>query len=161
MRKPKVREHNEWFRQLSKRSCPCGNRKITTYSWGEYVSGKWRTVEHFCQMCFRSRVVPRLKAHAGDCGCSFNLVFKGGKKPSWLRMEVPRCKHGISEDSLGCTWCACDHGVLWDEGDCELCAEVDRREAEIEKMMDAIEVEQEKLRADGAFDVDFNDEEVA
>jgi hypothetical protein len=83
----KVRIHNEWFQPIAKKTCPCGERKTEVFSWGEYVSGKWRTVDHFCQACFVERVQSRLIAHAGDCGCTFALNARSGYTlPSWIKM---------------------------------------------------------------------------
>jgi hypothetical protein len=83
----KVRVHNEWFQPISKTTCPCGCKKTSVFSWGEYANGKWRTVDHFCQECFMERVQSRLIAHAGDCGCTFALVPRSGYSiPSWIKM---------------------------------------------------------------------------
>jgi len=58
MKTPKP--HNEYFQPIAKRSCNCGNKKCEMYSWGEYVRGNWRTIDHFCQKCFTTHVLPRL-----------------------------------------------------------------------------------------------------
>ena len=88
----KLRVHNEWFQPISKKTCPCGERKTEVFSWGEYVNGKWRTVDHFCQECFSERVIPRLVSHAGDCGCTFALNPRSGCTiPSWIKMPDQAC----------------------------------------------------------------------
>lgn len=90
MKKPvKPRVHREWFARLARRSCPCGLKKVEVYSWGEYVTGKWRTVDHFCEGCFPDRVVPRLLAHSAPCGCSFELVARDCVLPAWLKLPDP------------------------------------------------------------------------
>lgn len=91
----KNRVHNEWFRPVVRKSCPCGsNRKRNApknqvWAWGEYVAARWYTVDYFCEKCFQERVVPRLRAHAGECGCSFELKAKSGhgELPPWLRLQ--------------------------------------------------------------------------
>lgn len=83
----KVRIHNEWFQPIQKTTCPCGQKKTDMFAWGEYVNGKWRTMDHFCQSCFVERVQKRLIAHAGPCGCVFNLIARNGYSiPSWIQM---------------------------------------------------------------------------
>ena len=100
MAKPKVREHNEYFRTVSlgkRKTCPSCKAKLalgeSIWSWGEYVRAKWRTVDYFCKECFNSAVRSRLLNHAKDCGCKVNLVGYGGTKlPPWLTLvEPPRC----------------------------------------------------------------------
>lgn len=93
----KIRVHNEWFQPVCRKSCPCGSNskrgapKNQVFAWGEYVSGKWRTVEHFCEKCFASRVIPQLLAHAGDCGCTFSLQPRSGYTlPEWIKMPEPK-----------------------------------------------------------------------
>lgn len=79
--------HNEWFQPIVKRSCPCNKKKTDVFAWGEYVCGKWRTVDYFCESCFESRVVSRLISHKNDCGCSFALVARSGYSiPAWIKM---------------------------------------------------------------------------
>ena len=86
-RKQRERVHNEWFRRIEKRSCPCGAKKVEVWSWGEYLLGKWRTVEHFCQRCFEPIRV-KLVEHAKPCGCRFELIGYGGQKlPGWLSLD--------------------------------------------------------------------------
>lgn len=89
----KQRIHNEWFQPIAKTSCPCGARKTQVYSWGEYAAGKWRTVDHFCQACFVTRVQARLAAHAAPCGCTFQLNARTGygPLPNWLVMPEESC----------------------------------------------------------------------
>lgn len=87
MKSIKLRNHNEWFQNLTKTSCPCGNKKVHVLAWGEYHHGKWRTIEHFCAGCFQDRVLTRLIAHAGECGCTFTLQARVGHSlPDWLKM---------------------------------------------------------------------------
>jgi hypothetical protein len=83
------RIHNEWFRLLERQSCHCGAKKTTgrTYSWGQYVSGRWNTVTRVCKDCFKTRCLPRLLEHAKGCGCGFQLVgYQGQKLPPWLKL---------------------------------------------------------------------------
>lgn len=84
----KQRTHNEWFQKLAKTKCPCGQKKTEVFAWGEYVNGKWRTVEHFCSTCFVERVQTQLVTHAGSCGCDFNLTARAGHGPlpEWIKM---------------------------------------------------------------------------
>lgn len=93
MNMARQRIHNEYFRSLKKTTCDCGEKKTQVYSWGEYVRVCWRSVAHFCVKCFATRVLNRLITHKGECGCGFELVWKGsGKKPEWLKVEEPTCK---------------------------------------------------------------------
>ena len=78
---PKQRVHNEWFQPISKTTCQCGEKHTQVYSWGEYVVGKWRTVLHFCQKCFKAEVLSRLVDHARPCGCTFQLNARTGYGP--------------------------------------------------------------------------------
>jgi hypothetical protein len=83
----KTRIHNEWFQPIVKTSCPCGCKKTTVVAWGEYVNGKWRTVDHFCPSCFQERVITRLIAHADPCGCTFQLCARSGYRlPDWIKL---------------------------------------------------------------------------
>jgi hypothetical protein len=94
MAKSKLRSHNEWFQAIAKKTCPCGQKHTQVYSWGEYSRARWFTVDHFCEHCFQSRVIPRLVGHAGTCGCTFNLVARSGHGPLpvWLTMPTQECK---------------------------------------------------------------------
>lgn len=86
------RIHNEWFQGISKTSCPCGQKHVQVYSWGEYHNAKWRTVDHFCQDCFKERVLSRLVSHVSDCGCSFAFKARSGHSlPDWLKAAEQRC----------------------------------------------------------------------
>ncbi len=77
--------HNEYFQPIAKRTCPCGRKKTQIFSWGEYVAGKFRKIDHFCQDCFSYRVIPRLVNHAEECGCSFRIQPRSGHIiPSWI-----------------------------------------------------------------------------
>jgi hypothetical protein len=70
-------------------TCECGAKKAEVWSWGEYVVGKWRTVDWFCEACFADRVKGRLLAHAAPCGCSFVLEgYRGTTLPAWLTLET-------------------------------------------------------------------------
>lgn len=84
------RVHREWFRPVTAAKCECGARRPEggVWSWGEYVNAKWRTVTWFCRECFQHRVAGRLIAHAGPCGCTFELVGKGWQPlPEWITLE--------------------------------------------------------------------------
>lgn len=84
------RVHNEWFMPLARRTCPCGQKKTEVFGWGEYVIGKWRTIDHFCRHCFTDRVLSRLLSHASGCGCTFQLVARRGYRlPDWI--VLPAC----------------------------------------------------------------------
>lgn len=97
---PKPRDHNEWFQPLStnRKSCPTCHEKFepgeTSYAWGEYVRGKWRTVKHFCKACFPAKVLKPLLDHAGDCGCTITLCARSGHRlPEWLKLpETKTCE---------------------------------------------------------------------
>lgn len=92
MRTPKIRTHNEWFRDISlnnRKSCPtCGTKKAgQLYSWGEYKYAKWHTVKHFCEYCYETEVKKPLLEHADPCGCQIELQYRGyGKAPKWLTL---------------------------------------------------------------------------
>ena len=94
---PKIRIHREWFMPLSiatRSKCSCGKSRSKrnaagldpyVYSWGEYHNAKWRTVQYVCQSCFDRQVLPRLKEHAKECGCAFELVSRSGYSlPPWI-----------------------------------------------------------------------------
>ena len=92
-RKQAQRVHGEYFQAITRKSCPCGSNSVRggvkhqVYAWGEYVRAKWRTVDYFCEKCFQTRVIPQLIAHAGGCGCTFELRARSGHSiPSWIRM---------------------------------------------------------------------------
>lgn len=107
----KQRNHNEWFRSVSlrgRKSCPSCKEKLQPgekiWSWGEYVHGKWRTVDHFCKSCFQENVKSRLTGHSVDCGCSITLVgYGGGELPEWLTLLSPEDEERIVK-SLARTW---------------------------------------------------------
>ena len=106
------RIHNEWFQPIKKTTCQCGCKKTQVFAWGEYSYAKWRTILHFCQECFVSRVQVALVQHAGGCGCSFQLNARSGHSiPEWIKMpEV--CKSARSNAAWEkklcwvsfCTW---------------------------------------------------------
>lgn len=54
------------------------------WSWGEYHCGKWRTVRHFCRLCFQEEVRDVLLSHVAKCGCKVELIGKDGELPEWL-----------------------------------------------------------------------------
>ena len=83
----KQKIHNEWFQKLSKTTCKCGKKNVETYSWGEYVSARWRTITHFCESCFKVKVLERLETHGTSCGCTFKLQAKGFIPPNWLKLN--------------------------------------------------------------------------
>lgn len=90
----KNRVHNEYFRTVSlggRKSCPRCHAKLEgekIWSWGEYVSAKWRTVTHFCGKCFAKNVRPLLVDHAKNCGCQFDLIgYQGERLPVWLTLD--------------------------------------------------------------------------
>lgn len=91
-RKIKERIHREWFKLLSTKTCPCGSNskrgqpKNPVFAWGEYHAVRWNTIEHFCEKCFSSRVIPKLLSHAQNCGCSFELCSRSGPLPYWIKM---------------------------------------------------------------------------
>jgi hypothetical protein len=88
----KIRVHNEWFQSIVKTTCPCGQKKTTCYAWGNYVAARWRTVEHFCEKCFQSRVMTRLLAHAGPCGCVFSFQARSGHSlPAFIQEAESQC----------------------------------------------------------------------
>jgi hypothetical protein len=89
----KQRIHNEWFQPITKTTCSCGCKKTQVFSWGEYASGKWRTVLHFCQACFEAEVLSRLVDHAGPCGCTFSLNPRTGygPLPEWIKAAESQC----------------------------------------------------------------------
>ena len=115
-RKQKQREHNEWFRPVSlgnRKSCPSCKRKLPivpvglgltareqVWSWGEYVNAKWRTVDYFCQECFRENVAAKLLAHTGDCGCTINLIGYRCELPDWLTLRLPDIVAAESRHSM-------------------------------------------------------------
>ena len=90
---PRQRSHNEWFQTTTRCRCDCGltGRDRATkgldpqgYIWGEYVSGRWRTIQYVCQNCF-PEVLRRLKAHTDPCGCTVNFCARSGHDiPEWM-----------------------------------------------------------------------------
>jgi len=96
---PAQRTHNEWFQPTVAMRCDCGSNKksrtlagqdLQVWIWGEYVSGKWRTVQKVCEACFVSEVLPRLKTHLTGCGCVFSLQSRSGYGPlaPWLTLPA-------------------------------------------------------------------------
>lgn len=102
------RSHNEWFQPLSKKVCACGASKhklrtqpakaetFQVVAWGEYHVGKFRTVDHICTECVRTRMIPRLVGHLDTCGCAFAFQARSGYTlPMWLKVieqELSTCK---------------------------------------------------------------------
>jgi hypothetical protein len=89
----KQRVHNEYFRTVScgnRKSCPQCGEKLSgefIWSWGQYISAKWNTVQYFCRVCYPT-VQRKLQSHSDPCGCTFQLQGYGGQQlPSWLRLE--------------------------------------------------------------------------
>lgn len=89
----KDRVHREHFRPVllsGRKSCPACKAKTTQFfSWGEYVRAKWRTVKHFCQLCYPNDVEKELVRHALACGCTFELVphgFPMVRMPGWVQL---------------------------------------------------------------------------
>lgn len=87
--------HNEYFQPVVRKACPCGSNskrggtKHQVFGWGEYVRATYRTIDYFCEVCFQTRVVPRLTRHAKECGCEFNLMVRSGHSiPQWIRMPM-------------------------------------------------------------------------
>src|SRR6185437_6320203 len=93
----KLRNHNEWFQPLAKRTRNCTNcgapmHGASMYAWGEYVVGKWQTVKHFCRACFVRDVATQLATHAQDCGCTITICARNGYSlPEWLYIERQQC----------------------------------------------------------------------
>ena|SRR6266567_2594209 len=98
----KQRTHNEWFQSITKAKCSCGLNRAkrialdldpSMYAWGNYIYGKWNTIEHFCAGCFETRVVERLYGHAHGCGCVFQAMPRSGHSlPTWLKLPEQLCK---------------------------------------------------------------------
>ncbi len=93
MAKTKQRVHREHIRPVAlggRKSCPSCKAKITQFwSWGEYHNGKWRTVQHFCQTCYKADVERKLVSHAMQCGCTFELVghdLPNRELPGWIQL---------------------------------------------------------------------------
>jgi len=88
-----IRIHNEWFMPVKVRTCPCGEKKIDVFSWGQYVFGKYRKIDNFCKSCFKTRIIPRLSAHANDCGCLFKVNARATYKiPPWIKLPKKMCE---------------------------------------------------------------------
>lgn len=92
----KQRSHNEWFTTVSlgnRKSCPLCKTKLepneSIWSWGNYVCAKWRTIKHFCKNCYVEEVLKPLTDHTDDCGCTVQLIVKGGGRPEWLKLPEP------------------------------------------------------------------------
>lgn len=95
MAKTKTRVHREHIRPVGlsgRKSCPsCGSKLAVPqwWSWGEYHNAKWRTVQHFCQLCYATDVERKLVTHALQCGCTFELVGHGlpnNELPGWIQL---------------------------------------------------------------------------
>lgn len=89
----KQRTHNEWFRPVQRggrKSCPTCKVKLEPgeriWCWGEYVHGKWHNVQDVCKACFPD-ILPKLKEHEDECGCTFELVAYCESLPEWLTLE--------------------------------------------------------------------------
>lgn len=84
---PRQRTHNEWFMQLAKK-LPKSHKGCdgTQYAWGEYVRGKWYTIQHFCK-CEFPAIVQQLNSHTQQCGCDVKAQAQQGTKlPTWLAL---------------------------------------------------------------------------
>lgn len=83
----KAKIHNEWFMSLRKTTCNCGTKRTKVFAWGEYQRTRWITISHFCQSCFPD-IQAQLIAHAGSCGCNFNLTARSGHGPlpEWIKI---------------------------------------------------------------------------
>lgn len=84
------RKHNEWFHKVKATTCECGTKKTEVWTWGVYVRGKFRSILRCCEVCFDTRVVPRLTSHAAQCGCAFTLVSRhgSGALPAWIKLPA-------------------------------------------------------------------------
>ena len=90
------RTHNEWFQDSCYGVCDCGSTKRSrqkvaadpvVYIWGQYRSGKWRSIQRVCQCCFHHKVIPQLVQHANGCGCTFELQARSGHTiASWIKL---------------------------------------------------------------------------
>lgn len=47
---------------------------------------KFRHIRDVCKVCW-PEVREELKAHAGGCGCTFELVAHGTTRPDWMTMD--------------------------------------------------------------------------
>lgn len=105
MPKTKQRLHREWFRPVlrgNRKSCPsCGEKLRGEQIWchGEYVNAKWRNVEDFCRRCWDG-VRAKLLAHAGPCGCQFELVGYHTGLPWWLSLKPRTVPTTVTEIEL-------------------------------------------------------------
>jgi len=80
---------NLYVRALAKKSCPNCGEKNNPLSFGEYVSGKWRTIEHCCEKCFPSAILPlveRFKLHNNNRAVDL-VSYQGFTIPSWAKLE--------------------------------------------------------------------------
>lgn len=95
---PKLRQHNQYFRTVTARTCNCGAQYKEgghVWSWGEYVRAKWYTVKWFCEKCFHYEVKDLLTGHTDTCGCKVNLVgYQGQQLPEWLTLECHVAQNG-------------------------------------------------------------------
>ena len=101
MAKIKQRVHNEWFNKVKATTCECGTKKTEVWTWGEYVNARFRAILRCCAACFKERVLPRLKAHTDDCGCTFELkpTTGSGPLPAWISLTCkPKPSFGSPED---------------------------------------------------------------
>lgn len=78
--------YKEYFRLISRKTCCCGQVKTNVYSWGEYRAAKWHTVEYICSNCW-NHYATKLNSYKSATGCSFLLVGKDCKLPSWLTLD--------------------------------------------------------------------------
>lgn len=98
-----VKPHNEWFHPLAKKVCACGQSKhklrkdpvkaaaFQVVAWGEYVYGKFRTVDHVCPECVDERMISRLFDHLKKCGCAFAFKARCGYSlPEFIKAREAR-----------------------------------------------------------------------
>lgn len=100
-RQAKQRVHREWFEPIKaggRKSCPACKVRLapgeSVWRWFEYHVARQHNVMHFCRECFPGRVATRLRSHAAECGCTFELTGYRAGLPDWLSLEESKLCEG-------------------------------------------------------------------
>jgi len=96
-----------YFMPITRTNCACGsNRKRGSvkhqmYVMGEYVSGKFRSVEYFCSECFDRGIAPLLSSYVFSHGEGSLEIrgLRGCTLPAWIAIPVVK----IDSDALSHT----------------------------------------------------------
>ena len=79
---------NLWVQPIVKKTCTCGQKKVETYSLGEYINAKWRTIDHFCAHCFEESVLRDVVVYQKRTGNNVRFGARSGYSiPEWIKQH--------------------------------------------------------------------------